>query len=135
MRTKHSCVALMILRMVSHRIMKHILLPFKHHSSLLCDLACLSLIILQVPPVKYMIFVCDCILELMNAALTKQDRFSSEGLSQEGQGPSAPGTAQESKFDKWVDSPRARDKYLSGRLLSKLHDLDVIPPCVHGIAP
>ena len=69
---------------------------------------------LQVAPMKFMIFVCDCILELMNAALSKQKTNSEDKqdlLEQTGAG-SDP--AQGNKFDKWIDSPRSHHRYTRG---------------------
>lgn len=63
----------------------------------------------QVAPTKFMIFVCDCILELMNAALAKQSADSADKADtseQYGVGIDF----NEGKFDKWVDSPRSHQR-------------------------
>ena len=56
-----------------------------------------------------MIFVCDCILQLMNTALDKQGQASRlDGYNTSSQ--TADDSTQEPKFDKWVDSPRAHNR-------------------------
>jgi len=63
---------------------------------------------LQVPPAKFVIFVCDCILSLMDKALAQassQEAIKNEPLREPGSDNTRP------RFDKWIDSPRSQDRY------------------------
>ena len=66
---------------------------------------------LQIPPVKFMIFVCDCILELMDTALAKQKRDENDAKSSALQSKEKEDPMQDTRFDKWTDSPRSQNRY------------------------
>jgi hypothetical protein len=61
----------------------------------------------QVPPEKFMIFVCDCILNLMDKALAQlsiQEADKSRATAETDDDQSKP------RFDKWTESPRSQDR-------------------------